>query len=248
MCDESGAAPTRGMTNATTRPWFAAFLAIAAACSGGGDDDPAGGPDAGRISDPDGRPDAGRPSEECAATCGGCCDGDACLSGTSPNACGEEGEACAVCDPGFVCGEGGCTVDLTSRWDVLADSANVFEDNAGGTPWDAGGGLPDPYVEMKTNDGVDDLDGTTDAKGDTLAPQWNQVVLEDVPAGALVDNGIETTILDDDPLLDPSDPMGTCRVGFTDADFTGNTVTAVCPFDADAGARGWTLRFRLIRK
>ncbi len=197
----------------------------------------------------DDTPDAGhQPSDQCAATCEGCCDGDACLSGTSPNACGEGGDACAVCDPGFVCGEGGCTVDLTSRWDVLADGADVFEDNAGGTPWDSGGGLPDPYVEMATDDGVEDLAGSTGSMGDTLQPLWNQVVLEDVPAAALVDNGLSTTILDDDGILNGSDSMGTCLISIGDADFTGNAVTYACPFDADAGARGWTLRFRLIRK
>lgn len=239
------------MTTRSTALWFAAVCALTAACSsddggsGGG-----GGPDAGVIDPGGGTPDGGGqpPTEECAASCDGCCDGDACLSGTSPNACGLDGEACEVCDPGFVCAEGGCTVDPTSRWDVLADSAEVFEDNAGGTPWDSGGGLPDPYVEMKTNDGVEDVDGSTDASADTLAPAWNEVVLEDLPAGALVDKGISTTILDDDGVLNDSDSMGTCRITFDDADFTGDNLTAVCSPDLEAGRRGWTLRFRLIRK
>lgn len=238
------------MTTAAKHFWIAALCVLGPACSSDDGGGGGGAPDAG-VGTPDGdRPDAGHqpPTEECAATCGGCCDGDACLSGSSPNACGTGGEACEVCDPGFVCAEGGCTVDLTSRWDVLADSADVFEDNAGGTPWDSGGGLPDPYVEMKTNDGVDEIEGSTDAEGDTLAPVWNHIVLEDVPAGALIDNGIETTLFDDDGILNGSDSMGTCTVTLDDADFTGNTLTAVCPFDQDAGARGWTLRLRLIRK
>jgi len=238
------------MTTAAKQLWIAALCILGPACAsddGGGEAGTADGgtglADAGRST-----PDARQPSDECATTCDGCCDGDACLSGTSPNACGEEGEACRACDPGFVCGEGICTVDRTSRWDVLADSADVFEDNAGGTKWDGGGGLPDTYVEMTTNDGVDDLHGSTGSKEDTLKPSWNQVVLEDVPAGGLVDVGLETTLLDDDPLWDPSDSMGTCTIPIGDGDFTGNNVTFVCPFDSDAGARGWTLRLRLIRK
>ncbi|HEU5058648.1 MAG TPA: hypothetical protein VFU21_19075 [Kofleriaceae bacterium] len=229
-------------------------LTVLGACSGGDDEggggDGSGAPDAGVGGPDDPGPDAGLdpPTEQCAATCDGCCDGDACLSGTSPNACGSAGGACAVCDPGFVCELGGCTVDRTSRWDVLADSGEVFEDNAGGSSWDPSGGLPDPYVDMTTTDGIDDLAGSSSAQGDTLAPIWNQVVLGDVPASALVDNGLSTTVLDDDPVIDPSDSMGTCLISIGDADFTGDTVTFDCPFDQEAGARGWTLRLRLIRK
>lgn len=242
------------MTTAAKALWIAALCALVPACSGGdeGDGSAGGAPDAG-IVDPgegDPPPDAGHepPSEECAASCAGCCDGDACLSGSSPTACGGGGGSCAVCDPGFVCEAAACAVDRTSRWDVLADSADVFEDNAGGTPWDPSGGLPDPYVEMSIDDGVEELEGSTDSPADTLAPSWNQVVLEEVPAGALLDAGITTTLLDDDPLVDASDSMGTCTVTFDDADFTGEVLTAVCPFDAEAGARGWTLRLRLIRR
>jgi len=253
MCDESSPAPTRSMTNARVAWWIASLCALAgaAACGGGDDGDGAGTPDAG-IFDPGGGddPDAGHdpPSEECAATCDGCCDGDACLSGSSPNACGVGGGVCAVCDPGFVCGVGACTVDRTSRWDVLADTGEVFMDNLGGGTWDPVGGLPDPYVDMATTDGIDDLTGSTPAKADTLAPSWNHVVLADVPAGALVDNGVSTTILDDDPAIDPSDSMGTCVVAIGDPDFTGNDVTAVCAANPDEDVRGWTLHLRLIRK
>ncbi len=242
------------MTRLPIALWITALCAFGSACSsddGGGD--PAGGtPDSGIVDPPGGddTPDAGHqpPTEECAASCDGCCDGDACLSGSSPSACGGGGGACETCDPGFVCEAAACTVDRTSRWDVLADSGDVFEDNLGGGTWDAAGGLPDPYVHMEATDGVGDLVEESDAVGDTLAPTWNQVVLADVPAGPLVDTGISTTLYDDDALLDASDPMGTCLVPITDADFTGNSVSFVCPFDADAGARGWTLRFRLIRK
>ncbi len=241
------------MTTAAKHLWIAALCALGGACTGGDDGGgtPGGQPDSGVV-DPggDSEPDAGHqpPTEECAESCTGCCDGDACLSGTSPSACGGGGGACAVCEPGFVCQAAGCTVDRTSRWDVLADTGDVFEDNAGGTPWDPSGGLPDPYVDMATSDDIDDLTGSTDAKSDTLAPDWNQVVLSDVPAGALIDNGLATTLLDDDPLVDPSDSMGRCLIGVGDADFTGNTMTFVCPPDPDAGVRGWTVRLRLIRK
>lgn len=244
------------MTRLPSALLIAALCALGSpACSsddGGGGGDAAGGtPDAG-VDDPGGddTPDAGHqpPTEECAETCDGCCDGDACLSGSSPSACGGGGGACETCDPGFVCEAAACTVDRTSRWDVLADTGDVFEDNAGGTSWDPSGGLPDPYVHMTINDGVEDLEADSASKDNTLAPSWNEVVLADLPAGALVDNGLSTTLLDDDPLVDPSDSMGTCLVSIADEDFTGDARTFVCPFDGDAGARGWTLRIRLIRK
>ena len=119
---------------------------------------------------------------------------------------------------------------------------------AGGGAWDPAGGLPDPYVDLVTTDGIEDLTGSSAARADTLAPNWNQVVLADVPAAALVDSGLSTTVLDDDPLVDPSDPMGTCLIEIDDSRFTGDAFTSVCPFDERAGARGWTLRLRLIRK
>ena len=72
--------------------------------------------------------------------------------------------------------------------------------------------------------------------------------MADVPPSALVDHGLEATVLDDDPVVDPSDSMGTCHIPIADGAFTGDAVTFVCPFDADAGARGWTVRLRLIRK
>jgi hypothetical protein len=235
------------MTTAARHLWIAALCILGTACASddGGSGGDMGGPDGG--GDPDVRPDGGTPTEQCADTCDGCCDGDSCMSGESPSACGTGGAACEACDPGFVCALGACTVDRTSRWDVLADSADVFEDNAGGTLWDTGG-LPDTFVRMKINDGVEDLEEETGSRDNTLAPSWNDVVLEEVPAGALVDSGIETTLLDDDPFPNPSDSMGTCIVTFDDSDFTGDNLTAVCQPDLDAGRRGWTLRLRLIRK
>lgn len=251
MCDESCGPPTRGMTNTRVAWWIAPLCALASlgACASDEGDGGGGAPDAGIVG-PGGDADAGvePPTEECAATCDGCCDGDSCMSGTSPAACGGAGSACEVCDPGFVCAVGMCTVDRTSRWDVLADSGVVFEDNAGGGTWDPAGGLPDPYVDMATTDGIEDITGSSGSPADTLAPSWNEVVLADVPAGGLIDNGLSTTLYDDDALLDPSDSMGTCLIELVDADFTGNVVTYTCPFNAEAGARGWTLRLRLIRK
>ena len=216
-------------------------MILASACSGGGGDDSVG--DDGNS--PDGRPGDPDASSTCGpATCNGCCDGDTCRAGTAAEACGGGGAACTACGADFLCEAAACAIDPASRWDVLAVSATVFADNTGGSAWDPFGGLPDPFVAMSTQDGPDLFQGATSPIADLLDPTWNVVVLDAVPARALVGPGLDTTMYDDDP-VDADDSMGSCIVRFDEAMFDGNTIAYECPTAGDT--RGWTLSLQVRR-
>jgi hypothetical protein len=222
-------------------------IVLASACGGGGGGDDTPGDDTpGDDTSPDGDPGDPDSSTACGpTTCDGCCDGDTCRAGNAPEACGGGGAACAACEADFSCQAAACAVDPASRWDVLAVDATVFPDNVGGTAWDSLGGLPDPFVEMSTQDGPDVFEGVTAAIGDTITPAWNAVALDAVPARALVTTGLLITVYDDD--LDADDSMGSCTVTFADDDaiFDGDPVAYECP--TSGGTRGWTLSLQLRR-
>jgi hypothetical protein len=182
----------------------------------------------------------------CADTCDGCCAGEVCQPGGAADACGAGGAECAACPVDFICEAGGCVVDPTSRWDVFALRGSVFEDVIGGGSWDPIGGLPDPFVEMATEDSPDRFTGASASIDDTLGPVWDQVVLGNVTARALTSFGIDATILDDDA-VGGSDSMGGCRIGVDPSAFAEGEVTSVCEPNPDAGIRGWTLVWRLRR-
>jgi hypothetical protein len=185
-------------------------------------------------------------AQACADTCDGCCIGEVCQPGGAADACGAGGSECLACPVAFLCESGGCAVDPTTRWDVFALRGSVFEDVVGGGSWDPIGGLPDPFVEMVSEDSPERFTGSSAAPGDTLAPVWDQVVLGNVTARALTDFGIEATILDDDA-VGGSDSMGACRISVDASAFGEGEVTSVCEPNPDAGIRGWTLVWRLRR-
>jgi hypothetical protein len=60
-----------------------------------------------------------RPGEDCvggACVCPGCVDGEACVPGTSDDACGAGGGACAACAAGQRClGNGSCAISCTDQ-------------------------------------------------------------------------------------------------------------------------------------
>ena len=55
------------------------------------------------------------------------------------------------------------------------------QDDAIGNPWDVGGGLPDPFVQITLNG---TLLGMTNVEQDTLTPMWNQGAMTEIPAGS----------------------------------------------------------------
>ena len=87
----------------------------------------------------------------------------------------------------------------------------MTQDNASGQPWDAAGGLPDPFVKITING---TLIGMTSTKQDTLTPAWNEefTTAVNIPAGS-------TLLVDvEDSDLTVNDPMFSCQ-GTITADY-----------------------------
>ena len=84
-------------------------------------------------------------------------------------ACGAGGGVCSVCEWGVSCSAGTCTTEIASgqQFYIAVASVVVVENNAG-TPWDATGGLPDPYVCF--NDGT--VGGCTSVVSDSTTGTW----------------------------------------------------------------------------
>lgn len=166
----------------------------------------------------------------CSETCNGCCDGDSCLSGDLTGACGWFGVACVACGTGMTCSTGQCVVDSNSRWDVIVISATVPDRNSNGDTWDSFGGLPDPYVRLKTEDAGTTWDEDTLVKSDQTDPFWFENLLQDVPARALMDR-IDVWVRDSDTFGDTT--MGSCYADLVQADFDGTSFPIVCPAHGD---------------
>jgi hypothetical protein len=126
------------------------------------------------------------------ATCPtGCCGSDGhCVAGRTVDRCGSGGLACATCNNCELCSATGvCTINPSSDWGVVCDSAIVATSPPGGGTWDphagqVGGTAPDPFCqfEMPANT-VTGLAAATITDQDTFTPTWNETVL---PAGKTV--------------------------------------------------------------
>ncbi len=171
----------------------------------------------------------------CQSTCNGCCSGDVCLGGTQDQACGISGDACTSCGPGRSCTGNACLVDPASRWDVLLVSADVNLLDANGDPWDAWGGLPDPFVSF-TAGGANEPETTMDSavQDNTISPLWDTVVLSDVSAAVLLDRFCYQVY---DADIDSDDVITSLCFLLNDWDFDGSLMTVV---DTQS-----TIRFRL---
>jgi len=110
-------------------------------------------------------------------------------------------------------------------------SATVPEDNAGGSSWDALGGLPDPKVTLRANDGPTSFQESSESQSDTLTPSWSAVLLENITWRALsMTIGVEVS--DADPLGD--DFMGSCWEAPTEGNADGGSFTIRCARDTGA--------------
>lgn len=177
---------------------------------------------------------------ECSDTCIGCCDGDQCLSGDLDGACGWFGVACVGCGTGMTCSIGQCVVDPDSKWNVEVISATVPDRNASGGTWDSFGGLPDPYVRLKTEDDPVTFEESTTVISDTTSPFWFETILVGVPARALKDR-LTVWVRDSDTFGDTT--MGSCYSEFVQSDFSGSAFDINCPAHDDQVAV--TVRLRV---
>jgi hypothetical protein len=153
--------------------------------------------------------DAARPPDAAGpATCGpgmdcrsGCCYQGICVPGNTTVACGASG-ACVTCPPGEACFGTTCMVDPSRTYDLVAVRATVNPTDPSGSSWDVFGGLPDPYVVVRLNDG---RTGMSSAQSDTLSPVWNEVIIPAVSVQLLM-SGIFVQLWDQDtPPINPDD-------------------------------------------
>lgn len=163
----------------------------------------------------------------CRATCtNGCCSAAGCQPGTAKNACGAGGEACVDCGAGRACSSGACVLDRTSLWDFYVSFAEVPQKSRSGNPWDALGGLPDPYLLAFASDGVTTSSGKTSTQTDTYYPFWAETPLTKVKASTLLSN-LSFEIWDEDT-LDPDDYIGGCNLPVTVDQFDGSLQSFTC--------------------
>jgi len=169
-------------------------------------------------------------SNVCAESCDGCCDGDTCLDGDTAKACGSDGSSCQPCIAGTSCEAAGCIPEADALWDIVVYDGQVAVVDLDGDPWDAFGGVPDPYVTIEAAG----ASGESEVQSDTFFPEWNEVVVEGVSTAQLM-GPVEIAVVDSDIGFDTT--MATCETSFADEDF-GATFTAECSLDDYVA---WTL-------
>lgn len=160
--------------------WTMALLAAAAVCTAACESSsPSGG----------GVATGGQTATDCTVT--GCAGGLICLGGVCQG-CTSNGQ----CDATSICYSGHCTAAAGRKYTITFASGTVPIQNPQGSAWDALGGAPDPYVELK-NGGVTVC--KTSAKQDTFSAQWNQSCDIDVLASDQFELGVwdEDTASDD---------------------------------------------------
>ncbi len=164
------------------------------------------------------------------------------MDGTEQGACGRAGARCQACGPVAACVMGGCEVNAASRWDVTALDAVVPRMDPSGEDWDPGfGSLRRPDVALKASVFLDGtaVEGEVGPAGDTFEPRWNEVVLQNLPPGALLSrDGIGFALRDVDPPLNPDDPIGSCVYVPMPEDFDARRIEIAC-------GTGVTLAFRI---
>ena len=212
------------------------LAALLGACTGGRED---------RGPGPSGGFDAGPGSMACGRdTCSGCCSGTTCLAGTANSACNTGGNACVDCGPTGLCNAGVCTLDPASRWDVVVVDVTVPTTDVEGVAWDAFGGAPDPFVEVRA--GSESAPSVrTSHFMDIFSATFNEVTAANVRADT-----VKTLLRFDVWDLDTSlhDWIGACQyANLPDEAFDGAAETLTCPANAATGNSGFTLHFRIQR-
>lgn len=183
-------------------------------------------------------------TSSCSATCGGCCDGDSCLGGTSSSACGIRGGVCADCGPDRICASGLCLIDPASRWNVVLETLTVANTRYDGVAWDTIGGTPDPFVSVYVG-------------SETATP--SQSAVADDAYSVRYDGGATVSGARSDALMaylgfrvtdadtGVTEDIGYCDVFVVESTFTGTTQTLNCPIDPGTGNSGFVLTWHLER-
>jgi hypothetical protein len=181
----------------------------------------------------------------CRVTCtSGCCSSAGCQAGTSPSACGTNGEACVNCGAGRTCNPTSrtCALDTASTWDFFVSSAALPSTTKGGSAWDLFGGLPDPYLRAFSSEGASTHNGQTPTRNDTVSPAYGVAPLRGIRASELISNTF-VDVWDED--FDFDDLIGGCRIPISTGNFDGRLYSFTCAATPDNGEV--RIVFRLLK-
>ncbi|MGE0787360.1 MAG: hypothetical protein AB7S26_16935 [Sandaracinaceae bacterium] len=164
------------------------------------------------------------------ATCGPC--------GPTPDC-----SATSPCAYGYSCQAGSCVFNPGALYDViLVDAPYIPATNYGGGSWDAFGGAPDVYAEVRLSAGV--TGPTSMVQDDTYTPMWNERVYAGVHASELM-SYFEIQLWDYDA-LDPDDLIGACSLTLRERDFDGHLRTSTCGRNDGAMTPGWRVNIMIV--
>jgi len=151
-----------------------------------------------------------------------------------------------ICDPAFTCsGAGACVVDPASRWNVVLERLTVNTQNTSGDAWDALGGAPDPFIEVRV--GSESASPSRSGAGsDTFTVDFSGGATASNVRADAIKTHIDFTAWDEDATA--HDVIGRCFYsGLSDAAFGGTTQTLNCERDVGNGQAGFTLTWHLER-
>lgn len=100
-----------------------------------------------------------------------------------------------------VCVQGSCVAAFGRIYKMFIFDGTMTQDDETGTPWDAVGGLPDPYVIINLNGA---FLGQTNTRNDTLTPAWSEAATATIAGGSTFD----IQVFDEDVAVD--DLMFSC--------------------------------------
>lgn len=192
--------------------------------------------------------DDGGPGACGPATCGGCCSGTRCESGSTALLCGTGGAACTACRAREVCTGGACVVDPASFWAVVLDTIRLDTTDYTGAAWDSFGGAPDPLVYVRVGSATAPQ-GSVDGPDDVFIITYttaNRIGF--LRADALL-TYLRFEIYDEDVASND----GVCTYTYSAASsplqssaFTGTTQTSTCTRDPARMISGMTLTWHLV--
>lgn len=126
-------------------------------------------------------------------TCGGCCAGGMCRTGSTEDACGNGGGSCVQCVGGKVCSAARiCEADLNEALQLFVVDAAISSSTPAGAPWDTPFGDPDPFVTINGY--------STGTQNDTLSPRWNAAFT--FTRKELMIDGVVVSVFDKDVTYD----------------------------------------------
>jgi hypothetical protein len=156
-------------------------------------------------------------SGDCSSNCQGCCQNNQCVDGTSPTACGKNGEACKVCDPGVSCENNQCGSGGGGSYKVILKSANMISSS-----WTAcQEGSCDLYVELW----VGSQFVTSSTQTDNNNPTWNEELLTASEQELI--SKFEAKVWDEDPWI-PDVKVGQCNQTITPSILSSGQVVVKC--------------------